>query len=107
MDINQIKERLVKIGYADNANTDETAKRLNSLTGKPLELFQNWLFNDIMPCFEPINGIGSDFLIQRLNMKAPALGIAYAMLELEPEENAKYFKHLSENIIGFYPNSTK
>ena len=107
MDANLIKERLIQIGYLDNVITDETVKRLSFLTGKPLELFQDWLSNDIMPYFEPINGVGSDFLIQKLNMKAPALAIAYAMLELEPKENANYFKHLSENIIGFYPNITR
>ena len=97
----------MQIGYPENVTTIETAKRLNSRTGKPLDLFQNWLSNDIRPSLEPINGVGSDFLMQKLNMTAPALVIAYAMLELEPEENANYFKHLSENIVGFYPNAKR
>ena len=47
------------------------------------------------------------FLQDQLKMKAPALAIAHAMLEAQPEENANYFKKLAKNIINFYPRVRK
>lgn len=107
MDKEQIKQLLYDCGYADNYLTDETVKRLLSLTGRPSEMLKGWIENGDMPTFGPIKGIGSEFLSSKLKMKVPALIIAYAMIEIEPEENARYFKYLSENITGFYPQKTK
>lgn len=106
MNVDQIKSRLIEEGYADNAVTEGTAKRLHSLNGESAKMLEQWVSNNIVPEFAPIEGIGSDFLVSKLKMKAPALIIAYAMLEEEPKENSRYFKHLSENITGFYPNLT-
>lgn len=104
MDIALIKKRLLEDGYKDNETTENTARRLFSLTGKSSEMLQDWVKNDITPSFEAINGVGSDWLIKKLKMKAPALAIAYAMLIENPDENVEYFKHLADNIISFYPN---
>lgn len=107
MDEKTLRDRLIEDGYADNNTTDETAKRLLSFKGRAAQMLNEWFSNGTMPHFEPIDGVGSDFLLSKLKMKAPALIIAYAMLEAEPAENSNYFKHLSENIIGFYPPKRK
>lgn len=107
MDEKTLKSRLIEDGYADNDTTAETAKRLLSFKGRAAQMLDEWLLNETMPHFEPIDGVGSDFLLSKLKMKAPALIIAYAMLEADPLENSNYFKHLSENIIGFYPPKQK
>ena len=39
-----------------------------------------------------------------VSMKDPAIIIAYAMLLDDPKVNSEYFKDLSENRVGFYPN---
>ena len=70
-------------------------------------MLYDWIYNGVLPSFEPICGIDSEFLLNRLNMRAPALIIAHSMLEEEPEENASYFKKLADNIIGFYPDLKK
>lgn len=103
MDITQLKNRLLKEGYADNIVTEATAKRLMSLKGNAAKMLREWFEYGHIPSFECIDGVDSKFLCEKLHMKAPAVIIAYAMLEDSPVENAKYFKHLSNNIIGFYP----
>lgn len=107
MDFEYIRKRLLDEGYADNAVTDETVRRLQALTGKPAELLREWLSKGTVPSFAPIHGVDSKFLQDRLKMKAPALAIAYAMLEAQPEENAEYFQKLADNIIKFYPRVKK
>ncbi len=100
-----LKERLLKDGYVDSPKTDETAKRLLSLTGKPLTMLEEWIELGIKPHFSAIEGVDYSFLQQRLSMKDAALIIAYSMLLDNPKDNASYFKHLADNIIGFYPTS--
>lgn len=107
MDFEVIKKRLLDEGYADNAVTDETVRRLQALTGKSAELLCEWIFKGTVPSFAPIHGVDSVFLQDQLKMKAPALAIAHAMLEAQPEENANYFKKLAKNIINFYPRVRK
>lgn len=100
-----IKQRLLADGYANQQTTDDTVSRLLSLKGKAHDLLTEWLKSGKKPEFEPIYGIGSDFLRQRLHMKDAAVIIAYAMILDEPKENGAYFKHLADNMIGFYPTN--
>ena len=53
---------------------------------------------------DAIEGVDSDFLKDKLCMKEPAIIIAYAILLDDPKEISEYFKHLSENRVGFYPH---
>lgn len=103
MDFDLIKSHLLKDGYHDNSSTNETARRLLSLSGEPASMLSAWVENGTIPTFEAIQGVDSTFLIDMLHMKSPALIIAYAMLKDDPTENASYFKKLADNIIGFYP----
>lgn len=102
MNFEEVKTKLISEGYENNPVTVNTVNRLLSLTGRPYDMFQEWMTKGVIPSFEPIHGVGSEFLINKLSMKAPALVIAYAMLEENPEENAEYFKKLADNLIGFY-----
>lgn len=103
-DFNFVKSCLIKTGYADNSVTEATAHRLLSLNGDAAKMLENWLKTGEQPSFKPINDVDSNFLVDKLKMKVPALIIAYAMLIDSPKENADYFKTLANNIIGFYPN---
>ena len=86
-----LKERLLKDGYVDSP--------------KPLPMLEEWIELGIKPHFSAIEGVDYSFLQQRLSMKDAALIIAYSMLLDNPKDNASYFKHLADNIIGFYPTS--
>lgn len=99
-----IKQCLLADGYADSQATNDTVLRLLSLKGKARVMLKEWVELGKEPQFESINGVDSCFLRQRLKMKSAALILAYAMLLDAPIENADYFKHLSNNIIGFYPS---
>lgn len=106
MNLTELKNRLIQEGYNDNQVTESTAERLLSLKGRAAEMLKRWYINGEKPFFEAVNGIDSSFLVEKLHMKDPALIIAYAMLEEDPEENSRYFIHLSNNIIGFYPTAS-
>lgn len=99
-----IKQRLLEDGYPDTQALEATIDRLYSLKGKPHELLESWLHEGKAPAFEAIEGVDSNFLKEKLSMKDPAIIIAFEMLLDDPKENSEYFKHLSENRIGFYPN---
>lgn len=107
MNFSTVKSNLIKAGYSDNSVTDSTVNRLLALSGKSHEMLYDWIYRGVSPSFEPICGIDSDFLVNKLSMKAPALIMAYSMLEDEPEDNAIYFKKLANNIVGFYPDLKK
>lgn len=105
MDIKELKNLLVeKAGYPDNGVTEQTARRLLSFGGKASEMLKAWIENGAEPHFGAVEGIDSEFLRKKLGMKAPALIIAYAMLEVDPEENAAYLKNLAENRIEYHPD---
>lgn len=104
MDKGIIKKRLLEAGYSDNRALDATVNRLSVLKGKPLELLESWINDGQEPSFDAIEGIDCKFLKEKLSMKAPAIIIAYTMLLDNAKENADYFKHLANNIVGFYPN---
>ncbi len=104
MDTLVLKNKLLEVGYDDNQVTDDTISRLLNLSGKPKDMLMEWIESAKSPIFEPIEGVNDTFLREKLQMKDPAIIIAYAMMIESPSENASYFKHLSENIIGFYPN---
>lgn len=99
-----VKQKLLEVGYSDTIALDATVNRLCNLTGKPHEMLVSWLNEGTSPMFEAIEGVDSSFLKDKLCMKDPAIIIAYAMLLEDVKENSDYFKHLSENKIGFYPN---
>lgn len=103
IDINFLKSRLVKEGYANNSVTDATAERLLSFSGEAASMLIAWLENGTEPSFDSLGGVDSSFLVDKLKMKAPALIIAYVMLKEDTNGNAAYFKKLADNIIGFYP----
>ncbi len=103
MEFNELKQRLLSEGYADNKVTDETVKRLLSFEGKPARMLAEWVHEGQSPVFGDINGVDSDFLKEKLGMKDPALIISYAMLEKDPVENASYLKNLAQNRVDFHP----
>lgn len=105
IDIDFLKSRLSKEGYLNNSVTEATAHRLLSLEGEAYSMLVDWLENGTKPSFGSIEGVDSSFLVDRLQMKDPALIIAYAMLKENPTENAAYFHKLADNIIGFYPST--
>ena len=100
-----VKQKLLEVGYSDTQALDATINRLCNLTGEPLKLLVSWLNEGKSPMFEAIEGVDSIFLKDKLCMKDPAIIIAYAMLLEDSKENSEYFKHLSENKVGFYPKS--
>lgn len=100
-----VKQKLLEDGYSDSKALDETVNRLVNLSGASFELLADWIYNGKTPAFMAIEGVDSNFLREKLNMKDPAIIIAYAMLLENAEENSKYFKYLSENIVGFYPDT--
>lgn len=99
-----IKQRLLEVGYTDTPALDDTISKLCDLKGEPFNLLVSWLYEGKAPTFDAIEGVDSDFLKDKLCMKDPAIIIAFSMLIDEPKENSEYFKHLSENRVGFYPN---
>ena len=99
-----VKQRLLEVGYTDAPALDATISRLCELKGEPFNLLVSWLYEGKAPTFDAIEGVDSDFLKDKLCMKEPAIIIAYAMLLDDPKENSEYFKHLSENRVGFYPH---
>lgn len=98
-----LKQRLLAIGYADDESLDHTVSRLLNLDGKAKEMLQKWLKDGSAPSFEAIGGVSSKFLREQLSMKDPAIIIAYYMLLLEPEENSRYFRHLADTIVDYFP----
>lgn len=98
-----LKQKLLAIGYTDDENLDQTVRRLLSMDGKAKEMLQNWMENGSSPSFEAIGGVSSDFLRERLAMKDPAVIIAYYMLLLDPEDNSRYFKHLADTLVDYFP----
>ena len=99
-----VKQRLLEVGYIDTPALDVTISKLCNLKGEPFDLLVSWLYEGTAPTFDAIEGVDSDFLKDKLCMKDPAIIIAFSMLIDEPKENSAYFKHLSENKVGFYPN---
>lgn len=100
---NLIRMRLVEEGYTISETTNQTIARLSSLKGKSLELLKDWLSNNLPVEFDSINGIDATYLRNNLEMKEPAIIIAYEMLIREPEENSKYFKELVKGRNLFKP----
>lgn len=99
-----VKQKLLEVGYYDNQALDATVNRLCDLKGEPYKLLINWLYEGKSPTFDAIEGVDSVFLKDKLCMKDPAIIISYAMLLDDSKGNSAYFKHLSENKVGFYPN---
>lgn len=100
---NLILMRLVEEGYSLSEATNQTVARLSSLKGRSLELLKDWLSNNIPVEFNSINGIDGTYLRNNLEMKEPAIIIAYEMLIRDPEENSKYFKELVKGRNIFKP----
>lgn len=94
-------------GYPDNGTTLATARRLLGFGGKAAEMLSRWIKDGEKPEFEAIEGVDSNFLRSRLDMKDPAVIISYAMLEADPKENAEYLKHLATDRIIFRPQISK
>lgn len=107
MDKEMLRKALIKEGYQNTTALDATINRLLALRAEPCALLEAWLYKDIEPQFDAIEGIDSVFLKEKLQMKNPAIILAYSMLLDSPKENAAYFIYLSENKIGFYPSQVK
>lgn len=90
-----VRMRLAEIGYPDSVQTDDTVGRLCSLEEESRGLLMDWLRTESPVAFSPIQGIDSTFLRDYLGMKEPAIIIAHQMLLDDPNENAKYFRHLA------------
>ena len=90
-----VRMRLAEIGYPDTEQTETTVGRLCSLREESRELLLNWLRTKSPVAFSPIQGVDSVFLRDNLGMKEPAIIIAHQMLLDDPNENAKYFRHLA------------
>ena len=90
-----VRMRLAEIGYPDSVQTDDTVGRLCSLREESHKLLMDWLRTEVQVTFSPIQGIDSTFLRDNLGMKEPAIIIAHQMLLDDPNENAKYFRHLA------------
>lgn len=103
IDITFLKRRLIEEGYDEESMSDNLINRLQCLDEEDTEMLKNWLKTNCNVQFEPILGISSDFLREKLNMKEPAILIAHSMLKESPEENADYFNKLANNILGFFP----
>lgn len=103
IDSSILKRRLYEEGYDDNSISDNLICRLQNLDDEDTELLINWVENNRLIQFEPIGGVSSQFLREKLNMKEPAILIAHAMLKESPEENSSYFNELANNALGFYP----
>ena len=103
MDKEQLKSKLIANGYPPNHSVDMTCQRLLWLRGKPAEMLKMWYDKGIEPKFDAIGGIDSNFLKEKLLMKAPAIIIAYAMLLNSPKENSAYFKQLVYRRKEFKP----
>lgn len=105
MDSTQIKDRLLQEGYNQN-NLEDTISYLLSLGGDPKIMFERWLKENVKVEFNDIQGIDDKFLREKLQMKEPAIVIAYSMLIDSPEENSLYFRELANNRIEFHPITT-
>ena len=99
-----IKIRLISIGYPQTPGLDQTVDRLIGFTGEPKEMLEAWMERVVVPEFDSIYGISSSFLREKLGMKDPAIIIAFAMLLDNPKENADYLKQLVEKRFDFNPN---
>ena len=107
MDKEMLRKALIEEGYQNTKALDATVDRLIALSAEPLALLEAWLYKNVEPRFDAIEGIDSNFLREKLQMKNPAVILAYSMLLDSPKKNAAYFMHLSENKIGFYPSPVK
>lgn len=99
-----VRLRLREAGYPDTPGLDKTVNRLVSLEGEAKAMLNKWLRNDEKVSFSEIEGIDSAFLRNNLEMKEPAIIIAYAMLKSDPISNSEYLKNLVTNRNLFKPN---
>lgn len=102
MDKNVIKEALIKDGYPQSAEINDTVERLSLLQDESKDKLIGWLNFGIRPEFEPINGIDSSILRETLGMKEAAIILAYDMLKHHPE-TVTLFRKLTTNQVKYKP----
>lgn len=88
----ELRERLIEIGYTDTPITDKAVEHLLALRGESADMLQEWYNTGRVKSFAPIEGIDKRFLKDGLKMKEPAIIMAYGMLLENPRYIAMLFK---------------
>ncbi len=103
IDRTQLKERLIEEGYIEANGLEFTVDNLLNLTGPASEMLRKWMATGEVDKFEPIEGIDKRFLKDKLNMKKPAIILAYGMLLKDPKRNAMLLKREADRRNAFRP----
>lgn len=98
MDINKIREALVKEAYPQTAEFEKTIDRLTLLGGEAKDLLLAWINYGIEPTFSNFEGINSKDLRERVGMKSAAIILAFDMLKKHPETASFYNKLINKRI---------
>lgn len=92
----ELRERLIGEGYLAEYGLDRTVDNLLNLEKlddkRAYEMLVKWMQTGKVDKFEPIEGIDYKFLKDTLNMKKPAIILAYGMLLYDPKRNALFLK---------------
>lgn len=97
MNYTEIKTALLNDGYKDTPELDKTIRRLLFLDGEVKEMLHAWISYGIFPSFI-YQGIDSNTLHISLGMKAPAIILAFYMLQIQPKSKELYLRLLKRNI---------
>lgn len=110
IDRNNLKERLIDCGYIPEFGLENTINNLLNLKTKAPNAYimlEEWMKKGKLLKFEPIEGIDLNFLRNTLNMKDPAVILAYGMLLYDPQNSVLFLKRQEKRKLGFVPPKKK
>ncbi len=97
----QLEKFLKGEGYDNPQILQNTTDKLLSLSGICANMLVDLVESGNLPTFASVNGVDDTYLRDRLQMKSPAIIIAYAMLLDDPIGGSEYFKNLAEKKVVF------
>lgn len=101
----ELKDRLTSEGYLEKCGLDRTVENLINLEKledkRAFEMLIKWMQTGKIDKFEPIEGIDYKYLKDNLNMKKPAIILAYGMLLYDPKRNAHFLKREANRKMRF------
>ena len=98
MDTNKIRNALYMDGYPHTPELEKTIKRLSLLEGEAKDMLLAWVNYGIEPKFGNVEGINSNDLSQKVEMKSAAIILAFDMLVKYPETSSFYKRLLTKRM---------
>lgn len=103
MDTDKIRNALYMDGYPHTPELEKTIIRLSLLEGEAKDMLLAWVNYGIEPKFENVEGINSNDLSQKVEMKSVAIILAFDMLVKYPEMSS-FYKRLLTKRIQYQPH---